>query len=54
MLVWKQLNDFLQLLRAQRSTTTYATDFKRAIKLLIQAIKEAWGEKDITFYLVRQ
>ena len=54
MLVWKQLDDFLQLLRAQRSTTTYATDFKRAIKLLIQAIKEAWGEKDITFYLVRQ
>ena len=53
MLVWKQLDDFLQLLRAQRRTTTYAIDFKRAIKILIQATKEVWGEKDISFYLVR-
>lgn len=53
MLVWKRLDDFLVLLRKQRSTTTYAADFTNAIKLLIAAIIEAWGKKDITFYLVR-
>ena len=52
MLVWKRLDDFLVLLKKQRSTTTYATDFTNAIKLLITAIIDAWGRKDITFYLV--
>ena len=51
MLVWKRLDKFLTLLRQQR-TTTYATNFKNAISLLITSIKEAWGEKDITYYLV--
>lgn len=53
MLVWKRLDDFLLLLRKQKSTSTYATDFQKAITLLIKSIKDAWGEKDITFYLVR-
>ena len=53
MLVWKRLDDFLILLRKQRSTTTYAIEFRNAIKLLIAAIIDAWGKKDITFYLVR-
>ena len=44
MLVWKRLDDFLVLLRKQRSTTTYAADFTNAIKLLIVVIIEAWGK----------
>ena len=53
MLVWKRLDDFLVLLKKQRNTTTYATNFTNAIKLLIAAVIDAWGTKDITFYLVR-
>ena len=52
MLVWKRLDEFLTLLRKQRTTTTYATNFQNVISLLITSIKEAWGEKDITSYLV--
>lgn len=51
--VWMLLDEFLKLLRMQVTTLTYAEDYKEAIKNLIQAMKEAWGEKDITFYLVR-
>ena len=54
MLVWKRLDDFLKTLRKQRSTSTYAADFKNSIKLLIAAVIDAWGEKDITFYLVSE
>ena len=50
-LVWKRLDEFLTLLRKQISTTPYARDFQNAISLLITTIKEAWGEKDITYYL---
>lgn len=53
MLVWKNLDEFLKILRKQRSYATYATDFQNAIAALIKAIKDAWGEKDITHYLVR-
>ena len=53
MLVWEGLDDFPKILRKLRSTSTYAANFKNSIKLLIVAIIDAWGEKDITFYLVR-
>lgn len=50
--VWKNLDDFLKILRLQVRSKTYAEDFKKTIKLLITSIIDAWGKKDITFYLV--
>ena len=50
--VWKMLDNFLQILRLQVCTPTYGDDFRKAIKALINSIQEAWGRKDITYYLV--
>ena len=50
--VWKILDNFLQILRLQVCTPTYENDFRKAIKALIDSIQEAWGRKDITYYLV--
>ena len=46
------LDNFLQILRLQVCTPTYENDFRKAIKALIDSIQEAWGRKDITYYLV--
>ena len=50
--VWKRLDDFLKILRQQVNSKTYADDFEKTIKLLVTSITDAWGQKDITFYLV--
>ena len=52
MLLWKRLDEFLKLLRKQKTTPTYAINFQNAISLLLTSIKKAWGENDITYYLV--
>lgn len=49
--VWMLLDNFFRLLRKQEITVTFAQEFKEAIISLIEAIKVAWGEKDITYYL---
>ena len=51
--VWRCLDTFLKILRMQKKTNTYADDYTESITSLVEAIKEAWGAKDITYYLVR-
>ena len=50
--VWVKLYQLLKILLECVITKTYANDYKETITCLIQAIKQAWGEKDITYYLV--
>ena len=41
--IWQNLDNVLKVLRQQVGSKTYGNDFKKAIKLLINVVTDAWG-----------